>query len=110
MRIDCRHALCFGLLVLLAACGGREPEPYVHFTDGVLVTLNNAAAKKVRLTVVSPKIIRVTAFPKDDTQLQPSLMVAPPRKDKEQTPFELSHDKESVTIKTGDVTAVVTLA
>ena len=63
-----RNLLGYCLLVALASCS-REVKPAgetAHFmTDNteVLVTPTSGPAKKVRLVVLSPKVIRVTAFP-----------------------------------------------
>jgi len=80
---------------------------YVRIADGILVTPAGGAAKKVRLEVVSPTIIHVTAFPGEQTALQPSLMAV--RTGSSRVGFKISSRTEAVVLSTGKVTAVVRL-
>src|SRR3569833_1305919 len=65
MQIDVRHVLAFAALALVCACSSKEKQ-YVRTSNGIVVTLQGNAAKKLRLQVVAPKVIRVTAIPTDD--------------------------------------------
>jgi alpha-D-xyloside xylohydrolase len=80
---------------------------YVRIADGILVTPAGGAAKEVRLDVVSPTIIHVTAFPGEQTALQPSLMAV--RTGSSRVGFKISSRTEAVVLSTGKVTAVVRL-
>ena len=80
---------------------------YVRIADGMVVTPAIGAAKKVRLEVVSPAIIRVTAFPGDGMALAPSLMTV--RTGRSRADFEVSSESDAVALSTGKVTAVVRL-
>ena len=80
---------------------------YLRITDGIVVTPASGAAKKVRLEVVSPAIIRVTAFPGDGTALAPSLMTV--RTGSSRVGFKVRSESDAVALSTGKVTAVVRL-
>jgi len=77
----------------------RDVEPaaeVVHYAKtsmDVVVTPAAGPAKKVRLTILTPKIIRVTAFPTESVGLPPSLMAV--GKSDGTVPFDVS-EKDGV--------------
>ena len=83
------------------------PGGYLRIADGMVVMPAAGAAKKVRLEVISPTIIRVTEFPGDSTALQTSLMAV--RTGSSHVGFQLRSEPEAVALSTGKVTAVVRL-
>jgi len=97
-------------LGLLDACG-QEPRHTDHFVKsgaGVEVVLREGGAKKVRLEILTPRIIRVTAFPSESAQLQPSLMAVGHADGT--VPFTVAEANDTVVVKTSDVLAEVSLA
>lgn len=96
------------LVVLLASCS-QDVKPAaetVHFAKenaSVVVTPASGPARKVRLTVLSPKVIRVTAFPTDAMHLPPSLMAVA----KADATFAASEKDGVVSVKTANVLAQV---
>ena len=80
---------------------------YVRTADGIVVTPAAGVARKVRLEVVSPSIIHVTAFPGDDLTLPASLMAV--RTESRGIAFTVRSEADSVALSTGKVTAVVQL-
>jgi alpha-D-xyloside xylohydrolase len=76
--------------------------------DGIVLTLSQGPAKKVRLQVMSDKIIRVTALPGDNFGVIPQSIqvVAKPAA----IPFTLDQQNSKVILKTAQVTAEVALA
>lgn len=92
----------------------KKPEPAApvvlwHKTDtGLVVNPTGGQARAVRLQVMTPDIIRVTASPGGGFDLPESLMViAAPARD---VPFDVSADADTATLKTAKVTAEVSLA
>jgi alpha-D-xyloside xylohydrolase len=97
-------------LVLLDACA-QDSNHANHFeksSTGVVISPDEGAAKKVRLEILSPKVIRVTAFPSESTQLQPSLMAV--GQAGSSVPFSVVEANGTVSVKTDDVLAEVSLA
>src|SRR6185437_12562001 len=94
-----------GLGVVPAHATGRPASPYVRIADGIVVTPAMGVAKKVRLEVVSPTIIRVTAFPSESLALPASLMAV--RTGSEHVAFTVKSTAGAVTLSTGKVQAVV---
>ncbi|MGA7538386.1 MAG: TIM-barrel domain-containing protein [Steroidobacteraceae bacterium] len=120
------HPLALGVLTLLTTLGGCRPaaaeaSPLAHgflrgpkdsavlgIPDGVLIKPAAGPARRVRLQVVSPTIIHVTAFPGDDLTLPPSLMAV--RTGSSQVSFTVSRTPDTVTLATGSLSAVVRLS
>jgi alpha-D-xyloside xylohydrolase len=97
-------------LVLLAACA-QESKHTNHFAKSptaVVISLGEGAARKVRLEILAPKIIHVTAFPSESTDLQPSLMAVAHADGT--VPFNVVETSGTVLVKTDDVLAEVSLA
>ncbi|MGH8201502.1 MAG: TIM-barrel domain-containing protein [Steroidobacteraceae bacterium] len=82
--------------------------PYVRIADGIVVTPAAGAAKKVRLEIVSPSIIHVTAFPRSTLRLPASLMAI--RTGSRGVAFTVRSGPEAVTLVTGKLAAVVRLS
>src|SRR5579863_4807809 len=82
-----------------------EGSGYVRIADGVVVTPAAGVAKKVRLEVVSPTIIHVTAFPGDALSLPASLMAV--RTGSSDVAFTVRSGPDAVTLSTGKLSAVV---
>src|SRR6185437_1807364 len=78
---------------------------YTRIGDGVVVTPVGGVAKKVRLQVVAPTIIHVTAFPGDSLALPASLMAV--RTGSAHVGFTVKSTAGAVTLSTGKVQAVV---
>jgi alpha-D-xyloside xylohydrolase len=105
-----RHTERFPLWValsLLATLAHAANDPYVRIADGVSVTPNGGAAKLVRLEVVSPTIIHVTAFPTTSVALPQSLMAV--RTGSTHVGFVVSSRDGTVVLSTGELTAMVGL-
>jgi alpha-D-xyloside xylohydrolase len=95
-------------LVLLGACTPREePGRFTTIPGGVSVKPSDGTAKVVRLEVLSPKVIRVTAFPTESTELPQSLMAV--RQADANVPFEAKEENGAVIVKTADVSAEVSI-
>lgn len=95
-------------IALLAAC--KPAAPPAHFTKirgGVMVTPTGGQAKAVRLEFLSPKIVRVTAFPTSSTELPASLMAI--RQADPTVPLELSEEGGIVAAKTSELRVEVWL-
>ena len=107
--------LAAALAALLAVMSLGSPPalaaaraPYVAIADGVIVTPTGGAARKVRLRVVSPAIVHVTAFPNDSMALAPSLMAV--RTGSAHVPFTVSATPAAVRLSTGQLIATVRLS
>ncbi|HKE95101.1 MAG TPA: TIM-barrel domain-containing protein [Povalibacter sp.] len=96
------------LLTLLATTGcAKKPENFQKTADGIVVMPTQGNAKRVRLQVMSDRIIRVTAVPGESLQLPDSLaVVAKPASDAK---FTVDSANGKVVLKTGQVTAEVAL-
>ena len=92
---------------LLGEPAHAAADRYSRIADGVVVAPTSGAAKKVRLEVLSPTIIRVTAFPSQSLTLPPSLMAV--RTAGTNVPFTLKSTPDAVTLSTGKMAAVVRL-
>lgn len=76
-------------------------------SDGVIVTPRTGPARRVRLQLISERIVRVTAAPVESLALPASLAVtAQPRSDIE---FKLSANGDQVTLQTARLSARVSL-
>ncbi|WP_016956003.1 TIM-barrel domain-containing protein [Catenovulum agarivorans] len=107
-------------LMMLAGCGSdsstassqqsqqtKQLGSYQQTDTGLVVTLADSAAKKVQLTVINDKIIRVTATPHKDLSYVPeSLMVKAQPAGK----FSVKQQGDTVELATAKVTAIVSLA
>src|ERR1700730_1573734 len=98
------------VILLLHSCARdvKHTEHFVKSPTGVGILLGEGAAKKVRLEVLAPKIIRLPACPSDSTQLQPSLMAVAHADGN--VPFSEAETNGTVFVKTDDVVADVSLA
>lgn len=111
-----KKIVTLGLIVLvgmlMTACdrsGERgQPVRIQKTADGLIVTLKSGPAKKVRLQVMSDKVIRVTAVPHENLDVHKSLMVI--AKPMGGAGFSIEEKTNSVLLKTGEVTAEVSLA
>jgi alpha-D-xyloside xylohydrolase len=119
------HPLALGVLALLAALAGRpagadaaplapalvagrKDSAVSKIPDGILIAPATGAAKRVRLQVVSPTIIHVTAFPGDDLALPASLMAV--RTGSTQVAFSVRQAAGVVALSTGRLTALIRLS
>ncbi len=105
--------LCVALGALtLASCSRSAASAsrgsYLKIPDGILVTPAGGAAKRVRLAVVTPEIIRVTAYPGKSLTLPASLMVA--HGASEHAPFTVRSTTSGVSLSTGKLIAAVSYA
>ena len=66
--------LVFMAAFVCAACTSPDTPDYETTDDGIVVTPTQAGAARVRLAVLAPGIVRVTAAPGDDFERAPSLM------------------------------------
>jgi alpha-D-xyloside xylohydrolase len=86
-----------------AAVGGS----FATIADGVVVTPTGGVAKKVRLEVVSPTIVHVTAFPSDSLALPASLMAV--HTGSAHVAFTVTGTPGAVSLSTGKLIVVVRL-
>lgn len=102
-------------LAFLAGCvsSERQPQPsrvpqaVERIAGGIIVTPASGPARRVRLQVMSDRIIRVTATPTDRLELPESLMVkAAPTT----SGFDVQTTAETVTLKTAELRADVSLS
>src|SRR5262245_53102902 len=97
-------------LTCVAACSRQEAPASKHFEKtqtGVIVRPTEGPARVVRLEVVSPKVIRVTAFPTDETELPQSLMAV--KHADGSVPVEVIEADGAVTLETSEISAEVRL-
>jgi alpha-D-xyloside xylohydrolase len=105
--------VCTAFAFLSVGACGRHSEPvaqsshYAKTQADVVVTPAGGPAKKVRLTVLTPKVIRVTAFPGESVLLPPSLMAVGTAAGN--VPFDVSERDGVVSVKTVEVLAEVSL-
>lgn len=105
-------------LALLQACNSGSEQANANISsqkqlgqfeqtdNGIIVTLAESSADKVRLQVISDKIIHVTALPGDDLSVVPdSLMVVA----KADAKFKVEQSGEKVQLKTSQISAEVSL-
>jgi len=100
--------------LMLAAIGctsvpanAAKQSAYVRTATGIVVTPDAGVAKKVRLEVVAPSIIHVTAFPGDNLTLPASLMAV--RTASRGIAFTVRSEADAVGLSTGKITALVHL-
>src|SRR5260370_22395021 len=86
----------------------KHTDHFAKSRTGVVISLGEGVAKKVRLEILAPKIIRVTAFPSESTQLKPSLMAVGHADGI--VPFSVVETNGTVSVKTDAVLAEVSLA
>jgi alpha-D-xyloside xylohydrolase len=80
---------------------------YERIESGLVVTPAEGPARKVRLLVMSDRIVRVTAVPTENLAAPESLMViARPASD---VPFEVAQEGDRVTLSTARVNAEISL-
>jgi len=91
-----------------ALAGTRIDSAVLRIPDGILITPTGGPAKRLRLQVVSPTIIHVTAFPGDDLTLPPSLMTV--RTGRSGLAFSVRRAPATVTLAAARLTAVVRLS
>lgn len=96
----------FACIAVLSGCT-REQQFFEPVTGGIVVSPTGGGAEKVRLQVITPKIIRVSTFPTQDMTLPESLSVLPVTGD---TKFEVTQDKKAVTLTTSELTVLVSIA
>jgi alpha-D-xyloside xylohydrolase len=95
------------LALLPAGADAAAAGSYVQTADGILVTPRGGAARQVRLEVVSPTIVRVTAFPGKSLALPVSLMAV--RTGSAHVPFTVRRTPGAVALVTGKLIALVRL-
>jgi alpha-D-xyloside xylohydrolase len=100
-----------GLIALALLAPGADAATagsFVRVPDGIVVTPRGGAAREVRLEVVSPAIVRVTAFPGKSLALPPSLMAV--RTGSARVPFTVQGTPGAVALATGKLIAIVRLS
>lgn len=106
-----KSAIVAALLVAafaLQGCARSASDSFERTADGIIVTPTEGPAKRVRLQVMSDRIVRVTAVPVEGLQLPESLMVvAKPASD---VKFDVESSDGKVVLKTDKATAAITLA
>jgi alpha-D-xyloside xylohydrolase len=96
-------------IAALAACGNSKPAHTVSFDDrSVTITPTGGPARKVRIEVIAPKVIRVTAFPGDSTAMPRSLMAV--KRADGNVSFQARDENGTFFVSTSEVTAEVSLA
>ncbi|HEU4485147.1 MAG TPA: TIM-barrel domain-containing protein [Povalibacter sp.] len=96
------------LALLGAAACSSKPQNFEKTVDGVVVSPTQGAAKRVRLQVISDRIVRVTAVPVEKIDVPESLaVVAKPSADAK---FTLDSADGKAVLKTAAVTVEVDLA
>jgi alpha-D-xyloside xylohydrolase len=99
--------LTFSALCLLALGAAHADEPYLKTPDGVVVDPVAGPAKRVRLQVMSDRVIRVTSVPTPALNLPKSLMVtATPAPN---VPFTVQRLPGTVQLRTKSLAAEVAL-
>lgn len=93
-------------LCLATACS-KAPERFQATTDGVLVHPQGGPAPVLRLRLIEDDIVRVTAWPTQDTELPESLMTL--RSEGGSAPFELSSADGVVRLQGAAISAEVSL-
>jgi alpha-D-xyloside xylohydrolase len=96
-------------VAFIAGCAPQAPEgSFVQEPAGVVVTPGESPARRVRLFVQSPRIVRVTAVADGNLELPASLMAVPPA-DKSVS-FKVSKEGGDVVLETARLKARVSLA
>ncbi|HEY5807831.1 MAG TPA: TIM-barrel domain-containing protein [Povalibacter sp.] len=92
-------------LFAIGGCAKKPPQNFAKTADGVIVSPTQGAAKRVRLQVMSDRIIRVTSVPVESLELPQSLaVVGQPAADAK---FTVEAAGDTVVLKTSQVTAEV---
>jgi alpha-D-xyloside xylohydrolase len=106
-------------LCLATALGGCAPaarqrvenplltQAYQRQSDGLIVTPRSGPARRVRLQLISERIVRVTAVPVDSLVLPASLAVTVPSSSAIE--FKLDAQDDQITLKTARLSARVSL-
>lgn len=105
MKISLLQSAPICILLALASCAEGE---YRTLSDGVVVSLSEPASdgpQRVRLTVVTDRIIRVTATPDKSFHDRNSLIVLPQAAQK--TGFAVRNSKEEIELQTAALNAYV---
>ena len=108
MKFRLLHIVPVVLLVALASCTKKE---YKTLDDGVVVNVREpveGGPQKVRLTVMSDRIIRVTATPDKSFHDRSSLIILPDAARK--VGFAVRNSKDEVELQTGGMSAIVSKA
>jgi alpha-D-xyloside xylohydrolase len=100
--------LLIGLGLMSVRADAADASAYVRIADGIVVTPAAGAARKVRLQVVSPAIVHVTAFPGNSLALPASLMAV--RTGSSHVPFTVRKTPGAVELSTGKLIVVVRLS
>jgi len=100
------RALAWAVLALVLLPGAAQARGVVtRSADGIIVTPRAGSARRVRLEVLAPQIIRVTAFPGSNLRLPKSLMAVRTRGSG--VAFTVHETARSVALSTADLTAQV---
>src|SRR5215216_5754493 len=105
-RLLLLNFLCFSFINVLLA----EPPSYIQTKDGVIVFTDPAftgSSNAVKLEVVSDNIIRVIAAPGKEIVASQSLVTVYTKRDN--LFWNVIPSKESLTLKTKNITAIVNL-
>jgi alpha-D-xyloside xylohydrolase len=102
------HIVLITVLSLGAVNAHGAAGAFERTAAGIIVTPESGPAKRVRLQVVTDRIVRVTAVPTDSLALPESLMIA--ASSRPTTSFDVTVNPGKVGIKTAHLTAQVTLA
>ncbi|HPM31591.1 MAG TPA: glycoside hydrolase family 31 protein [Chryseolinea sp.] len=100
-------SLCIALSVVLGAC--QSASTYEKLDNGILISVSdgNQNPQKIKLEVISEKIIHVSVSPTDSFSHQKSLMI----EDKTWKPvsWSVEENKDQITLKTKQVHASVSV-
>jgi alpha-D-xyloside xylohydrolase len=105
-----RLGLLLALVALAGACTSREAvdtRPWVEQPDGVFISLEAGEFRAVRLQVLEPRVIRVTAMPTGDFSDLPDTMAVTAKPVVGR--FRLSEDDGSLRLSTAEISAIVML-
>ena len=108
MKFRLLHIVSAVLLFALASCSEQE---YKTLDNGVIVNVRHHSAggpRKVRLTVMSDRIIRVTATPDKAFHDRNSLIILPDAAQK--TGFAVRNGKDEIELQTAGMRAIVSKA
>ena len=103
--INRRFLFLYAFLLLTASCGIKE---YKTLDDGVIVNVRNVTdngPQKVRLTVMSDRIVRVSATPDKSFHDRSSLIILPDAASK--TEFVVRNHKNEVELQTSALSAII---
>lgn len=105
MKFRLLHIVPVVLMFALASCTEKE---YKTLSDGVVVNVRepvDGAPQKVRLTVMTDRVIRVTATPDKSFHDRNSLIILPDAA--KQAGFAVRNRKDEVELQTGGLSAIV---